>query len=157
MISLIITDCGNVTLELGLSLYTSSRLWDLNFQIKRAKYTYKCKENFEPSSYSSFLFLLSSAKVLLILSLIQDCLNGRSVTVFFNLLFIHPNYWIKFALKSTQTSNYPCHCPTFSTTFFLPLDFPLSSLDAAVCRACFVSSKPLWLTHLADDFLLDNF
>ncbi len=123
-------------------LHPSSRLWDLDFQIK-LKCTFIWKEDFGPLSNSPVLFLLSPGKIAFEVSVSEvawypfswrclsvetpaDALTAASVHSFFKAL---PSVWIIFAWQYSQDCGHPCCLCTFS--------YPISSFQSTLHLICF--------------------
>ncbi len=145
MAAQIITDCGNFTLDFkqhgSVPLHSSSRLWDLDFQMK-CKITFIWKEDFGPLSNSPVLFLHSPGKTLLTLSLVQKWLGSPfPEDVWAWWLLMHwlqlqstpcealPSVWISFAWLYSQACSHPCCLCTFS--------YPNSSFQSTLYLICF--------------------
>ncbi len=121
-----------------LCLYmTSSRLWDLDFQMKcKILYTLIWKEDFGPLSNSPVIFLLSSGKMLLMLFLFQKWLGSpfpEDVWAWWLLM-----HWLQLqftlcearlcltVFSSLWSSLLIVHI--FLSNFFLPVNFALNML-----------------------------
>ncbi len=143
----------------SVPLHSSSRLWDLDFQMK-CKIYFHLKEDFGPLSNSPVLFLHSPGKTLLTLSLVQKWLGSPfPEDVWAWWLLMHwlqlqstpcealTNVWISFSWPYSQACGHPCCLCTFS--------YPNSSFQSTLHLICFdstlwtatpFSNDPLWLT-----------
>ncbi len=139
----------------SVPLHSSSRLWDLDLQIKR-KWS---KEDFGPLSNSPVLFLLSPGKMLLMMFRFQKWLGSpfpEDVWVWW--LLMHwlqlqftpcealPSVWIGFAWQYSQACGHPCCLCTF---FYL-----ISSFQSTFHLICFntalLDQPPLSVMTLCD-------
>ncbi len=121
----------------SVPLHSSSRLWDLDFQMK-CKIYFIWKEEFGPLSY----FLHSPGKTLLMLSLVQKWLGSPfPEDVWAWWLSMHwlqlqstpceplTSVWISFAWLYSQAWSHPCCLCTFS--------YPNSSFQSTLHLICF--------------------
>ncbi len=128
----------------SVPLHSSSRLWDLDFQMKCKIYFHLkgLKMNFGPLSNSPVLFLHSLGKMLLTLSLVQKWLGSPfPEDVWAWWLLMHwlqlqstpcealPSVWIIFAWLYSQACGHPCCLCTFS--------YPNSSFQSTLHLICF--------------------
>ncbi len=141
----------------SVPLLSSSRLWDLDFQMKCNIYFWK--EDFGPLSNSPVLFLLSSGKMLLTMFLVQKWLGSPfPEDVWAWWLLMHwlqlqftpcealPSVWIGFAWQYSQACGHPCCLCTFS--------YSISSFQSTLHLICFdttlLEQPPLSVMTLCD-------
>ncbi len=125
----------------SVPLHSSSRLWDLDLQMKCKIYFYLKRRLWTTEQQSSF-FLHSPGKMLLTLSLVQKWLGSpfpEDVWVWW--LLMHwlqpqstpcealPSVWISFAWLYSQACGHPCCLCTFS--------YPNSSFQSTLHLICF--------------------
>ncbi len=142
----------------SVPLHSSSRLWDLDFQIK-CKITFIWKEDFGPLSNSPVLFLCSPGKMLLTLFLFQKWLGSpfpEDVWAWWLLMHwlqlqftpceAQPSDWISFAWQYSQACGHPCCLCTFP--------YPISSFQSTLHLICFdtalLEQPPLSVMTLCD-------
>ncbi len=147
----------------SVPLHSSSRLWDLDFQIKckiyfQLNWNY-CSEDFGPQSNSPVFFLLSPGKMLLTMFLFQKWLGSPfPEDVWAWWLLMHwlqlqftpcdalPSVWISFAWQYSQACGHPCCLCTFS--------YPISSFQSTLHLICFdtalLEQPPLSVMTLCD-------
>ncbi len=139
----------------SVPLHSSSRLWDLDFQMKCKIYF----DHFGPLSNSPVLFLHSPGKTLLTLSLVQKWLGSPFPEVVWAWwLLMHwlqlqstpcealTSVWISFAWLYSQACSHPCCLCTFS--------YPNSSFQSTLHLICFdtalLEQPPLSVMTLCD-------
>ncbi len=123
----------------SVPLHSSSRLWDLDLQIKC---TLIWKEDFGPLNNSPVIFLFSPGKMLLTMFLFQKWLGSSfPEDVWAWWLLMHwlqlqftpcealPSVWIGFAWQYSQACGHPCCLYTFS--------YPNSSFQSTLHLICF--------------------
>ncbi len=125
----------------SVPLHSSSRLWDLDFQMK-CKIYFHLKRGLWTTEQQSVIFLHSPGKMLLTLSLVQKWF-GRPFPedVWAWWLLMHwlqlqsthcealPSVWISFAWLYSQACGHPCCLCTFS--------YPNSSFQSTLHLICF--------------------
>ncbi len=124
-----------------VSLLSSSRLWDLDFQIKCNILFHLKRGLWTTEQQSSFIFLLSPGKMLLTMSLFQKWLgNPFPEDIWAWWLLMHwlqlqftpcealPSVWIGFAWWYSQACGHPCCLCTFSYTNILLVNFAFNML-----------------------------
>ncbi len=162
MAAQIITDCGNFTLDFkqlgSVPLHSSSRLWDLNFQMK-CKIYFHLKRGLWTTEQQSCYFPFSPGKMLLTLYLFQKWLGSPfPEDVWAWWLLMHwlqlqttpwealQSVWISFAWQYSQ----PCGHPCWLCTFF----YPISSFQSTLHLICFdtalLEHPPLSVMTLCD-------
>ncbi len=127
----------------SVPLHSSSRLWDLDFQMKCKIYW---KEDFGPLSSSPVLFLLDPGKMLLTMFLVQKWLDSPfPEDVWSWWLLMHwpqlqftpcealQSVWIGFAWQYSQACGHPCCLCTFS--------YPISPFQSTLHSICFDTAK----------------
>ncbi len=148
MTAKIITDCGNFTLDFKqhdyVPLHSSSRLWDIDFQMKCKIYFHLKRGLWTTEQQSSYFtyFLLSPGKILLTMFLFQNWLGSPlPEDVWAWWLLMHwlqlqftpcealPSVWIGFAWQYSHTCSHPCCLCTFS--------YPISSFQSTLYIICF--------------------
>ncbi len=118
----------------SVPLHSSSRLWDLDFQMKCNIYLI-WKDDFGPLSNSPVIFLFSPGKMLLTLGspfpedvwawwLLMHWLQLQSKTC-----EALPSVWIGFAWQYSQAWGHPCSLCIFS--------YPISSFQSTLHLICF--------------------
>ncbi len=125
----------------SVPLHSSSRLWDLDFQMK-CKIYFHLKRGLWTTEQSPVLFLHSPGKMLLTLSLVQKWLGSPfPEDVWAWWLLMHwlqlqstpcealTSVWISFAWQYSQACNHPCYLCTFS--------YPNSSFQSTLHLICF--------------------
>ncbi len=130
----------------SVPLHSSSRLWDLDFQMKCNIY-FLLKEDFGPLSNSLVIFLLSPGKMVLTMFLFQKWLGSPfPEDVWAWWLLMHwlqlqftpcealPSVWISFAWQYSQAYGHPCCLCTFSYT--------ISSFQSTLHLICFDTALP---------------
>ncbi len=130
----------------SVPLLSSSRLWDLDFQMKCNIYLI-WKDDFGPLSNSPVIFLFSPGKMLLTLgSPFPEDVWAWWLQLQSTPCEALPSVWIDFAWQYSQGCGHPCCLCTFS--------YPISSFQstlhlicfdtAPLCRRCqWLSSGPL--------------
>ncbi len=143
----------------SVSLQSSSRLWDLDFQIKCNIYFHLKRGLWNTEQQSSFIFLLSPGKMLLTMFLFQKWLGSPfPEDVWAWWLLMHwlqlqftpcealPSVWIGFAWPYSQACGHPCCLCTFSYTNILLVNFAFNMLwNSTHCTATPFSNDPLCL------------
>ncbi len=118
----------------SVPLHSSSRLWDLDFQMK-CKFTFIWKEDFGPLSNSPVLFLHSPGKMLLTLSLVQKWLGSPFPEDVWAWWFLM--HWLQLQFTPVKLSQVfwisllaviPVACAPFPTKLFLPVNFAFNML-----------------------------
>ncbi len=137
----------------SVPLHSSSRLWDLDFQMKCKMY-FQLKEDFGPLSNSPVIFLLSPGKMLLTMFLFQKwlgspflkisergdswCTDSSFSSLLVNLSQVFEQY--------SQAYGHPCCLFTFF--------YPISSFQSTLHLICFdtaiVEQPPLSIMTLCD-------
>ncbi len=122
----------------SVPLHSSSRLWELDFQMK-CKIYFIWKEDFGPLSNTPVIFLLSPGKMLLTMILFQKWLGSPfpedvwSWWLMTQLQFTHCeallSFWIHFAWQYSQACGHPCCLCTFF--------YPISSFQSTLHLICF--------------------
>ncbi len=123
----------------SVPLLSSSRLWDLDFQIK-CKIYFHLKRGHSTTEQQSSFFVFSPGKMLLTLFLFQKWLGSpfpEDVWAWWLLMNwlqftpceALPSVWISFAWQYSQACGHPCCLCTFS--------FPSSSFQSTLHLICF--------------------
>ncbi len=141
----------------SVPLHFSSRLWDLDFQIK-CKITFIWKEDFGPLSNSPVIFSLAPVKCFwrclfqkgLVSSFPEDVWAWRLLMHWLQLQFTPcealPSVWIGLAWQYSQACGHPCCLCTFSYLIF-SFNFVSNMLwYSTPWTAAPFSNDPLWLT-----------
>ncbi len=146
----------------SVPLHSSSRLWDLDFQMKCNIYFY-LKRGLWTTEQQSSSFFLSPGKMLLMLLLFQKWLGSpfpQDIWVWW--LLIHwlqlkftpceplPSVWISFAWQYSRTCGHPCCLCTVS--------YPISSFQSTLHLICFdtalLEQPPLSVMTFCDSLSL---
>ncbi len=142
----------------SVPLLSSSRLWDLDFQIK-CKITFFWKEEFGPQSSSPVIFLHSPGKMLLMMFLFQKWFGSSfPEDVWAWWLLMHwlqlqftpcealPSVWISFVWQYSQACGHPCCL----CTFYYPISSFQSTLDVKYFDTALLEQPPLSVMTFCD-------